>query len=78
MEVKIEETEIIIQVTDEFLDVCQEIRDRELSIEEWRLIESSDMFQCLNFSGGFEEAEDTFCFSYYDKEGKEFFFQIDL
>jgi hypothetical protein len=49
-----------------------------LSIDEWRLIESDDMFQTSHFCGGFDAIENAFCFSYYDKERKEFWFQIDL
>lgn len=36
------------------------------------------MFQSSNFCGGYDTIEDAFCFSYYDQEKKEFWFQIDL
>jgi hypothetical protein len=76
--IEIKETKMIVHVTDEFLTLCQEIIDRKLSIEGWRLIESSDMFQSSSFSGGFDAIEDAFCFSYFDENGKEYWFQIDL
>jgi hypothetical protein len=67
-----------LQITDEFINICQEIASKKLSIDEWKLIESCDMFQSLNFCGGFDEIEDAFCFSYYDEKGKEFWFDISL
>ena len=68
----------MVQITDEFLAICKEIKDKKLSLEEWRLIESCDMFQTSSFCGGFDGIEDAFCFSYYDKERKEFWFQVNL
>lgn len=78
IELKVENTEMIIQVADEFLAICKEIKDKKLSLEQWRLIESCDMFQTSSFCGGFDGIEDAFCFSYYDKERKEFWFQVDF
>jgi hypothetical protein len=74
----IKELKLKILIEDEFLHLCNEIQNRNLSLNEWRKIASTDMFQSPNYCGGFDEIEDAFCFSYYDKDGKEFWFQIDL
>lgn len=65
-------------IQDEFLAICSEILSRKLSIKEWNLIESSDMFQTANYAGGFDGTEMEFTFSYYYKERYEFWFQIAL
>jgi hypothetical protein len=46
-----------LKVTDEFINICQEIISMNLAIEKWRSIESSDMFQSPNFCGGFDAVE---------------------
>ena len=67
-----------IHIDEEFLSICKKIKEKNLSVDEWRLVESDDMFQSSNFCGGYDTIEDAFCFSYYDQEKKEFWFQIDL
>ena len=45
---------------------------------QWAEIESCDMFQTSNYCGGFDADEQAFCFSYFDPNNQEFWFQIDL
>jgi hypothetical protein len=54
------------------------IVDKGLSATEWAERESSDMFQSDHFSGGFDATEGEFLFSYYPKEGGEFWFGLSL
>ncbi len=44
---------------------------------EWAAVESDDMFQEGDYSGGFDADEGEFCFSYYASEG-EIWFQASL
>jgi hypothetical protein len=65
-----------IQVTDEFRSICSEIVSQGKSDAEWAAIESDDMFQSQNFTGGFDATEMAFCFSYVDPSGVEYWFQL--
>jgi hypothetical protein len=65
-------------VTEEFLSVCSQILKENKSEDEWSLIESDDMFQTENIVGGYDADENAFCFSYYDENRQEFWFQITL
>jgi hypothetical protein len=67
-----------IQVDHEFLTLCEEILKEDHSLEEWREIESDDMFQSPHYEGGFDATEDAFCFSYYDSDGGELWFQLTI
>lgn len=67
-----------IPVDDEFLTICEQILKENLSLEEWREIESDDMFQSQRYEGGFDATEDAFCFSYYNSDGSELWFQLEL
>ena len=67
-----------IPVDREFSNLCEEILKEGRSIEEWREIEADDMFQTPHYTGGFDATEDAFCFSYYDPDGSEFWFQLTL
>jgi hypothetical protein len=69
---------IRIPVDHEFSTLCKEILNEHPSIEQWREIEADDMFQSPHYSGGFDATEDAFCFSYYDPDGSEFWFQLTL
>jgi hypothetical protein len=66
------------QTDDEFKDICQQIVAHNLTPEEWREGESDDSFQSGHFCGGYDADEDAFCFSYYDPEQKEWWFQLTL
>ena len=44
----------------EFVEICGEIHAENLTVAEWREIESDDMFQSEHFCGGFEAIEDAF------------------
>ena len=65
-----------IPITEELKEIFKEIIDKDLSIEEWGLIESDDMFQTKLFEGGFDNTEREFTFSYYGED--EYWFQLSL
>lgn len=65
-------------IQEEFLGICNEILDRKISLEDWKSIESDDLFQSTNFKGGFDATEMEFTFSYYNLKAEEFWFQISL
>ena len=65
-------------VDKEFFGICKEILNRKLTLAEWSEIESNDEFQTENYCGGFDETENEFCFSYYDEERTEYWFQKSL
>ncbi len=45
---------------------------------EWAEIEADDWFQSESYCGGFDAEEMAFTFSFYDRSGKEFWFQFPL
>lgn len=65
-------------IESELRDICQDIVDRDQSLDEWREMASSDEFQGERYSGGFEAEEDAFSFSYYGDDSTELFFQFSL
>ena len=67
-----------LEIDQEFLEICKKIVLENKTQIEWAQIESSDMFQTKNYNGGFDETEMEFCFSYYNSDGKEFWFQLPL
>nr|WP_298791819.1 hypothetical protein [uncultured Allomuricauda sp.] len=67
-----------LRIDEEFVSICQQILKEDLDLESWALIESSDQFQTDNYCGGFDSVENEFTFSYYDKNGAKFWFQIPL
>lgn len=67
-----------IPITSELAELFGRIVREHHSEDEWAAIESDDMFQTPHFTGGFDSTEREFCFSYYDQEGREFWFQISL
>jgi hypothetical protein len=64
-------------ISNELKEICINIMNEKLSIESWKEIESSDMFQTENFCGGFDACEEAFLFSYYSAE-REYWFQLNL
>jgi hypothetical protein len=69
---------MLIAVEKEFIDICKMIIRENKGIKEWSLYESDDMFQSEHFCGGFDATENAFCFSYYDDNKNEYWFQISL
>ena len=65
-------------VNEELLEIFKSISKRDLTLTEWREIESDDEFQTENYCGGFDATEDEFCFSYYDTNKMEYWFQKSL
>ena len=46
-----------IPISQEFINICKEIKARSYSISQWSEIESDDMFQSDSFCGGFDADE---------------------
>jgi hypothetical protein len=67
-----------IRVTEDFITLCEKILAAGKTAEEWAEVESDDMFQSTSFSGGFDADEMAFCFSYYDTQHDEFWFQLTM
>lgn len=67
-----------IAVDNEFLSICKNIIQENKDIEDWRLVEADDYFISENYEGGFDATEDAFCFSYYDFNKQEWWFQLTL
>tara|TARA_R110002095_G_scaffold122637_1_gene106530 strand:- start:369 stop:635 length:267 start_codon:yes stop_codon:yes gene_type:complete len=67
-----------IKINAELFSIFKEIIKENKSEAQWSEIESSDMYQDENFSGGFDATENAFCFSYYDRDREEYWFQVTL
>lgn len=67
-----------ISVDPEFVVICKEIINTGLTLDEWHANESDDGIQTEHYCGGFDGIEEAFCFSYYDSEKKEWWFQLSL
>ena len=67
-----------IPVPPEFIDLCKDILSQNLEPADWAGVESDDMFQTPAFCGGYDADEAAFCFSYYDPDGNEYWFQLSL
>jgi len=67
-----------IVLTDEFKTICEDIIKENKSDEEWAEIESDDMFQTKSYCGGYDADEEAFCFSSYNENDDEYWFQLNL
>lgn len=67
-----------ISLSEELVEILEEIKAEKKTLKEWCEIESSDMYQTKHFNGGFDADEEEFTFSYYNDDGKEYWFQIPL
>jgi len=67
-----------LKINQEFKNICKEIINENKSLKEWEEIESDDLFQSQSFCGGFDGTENEFCFSFYDNENKEWWFQLPI
>ena len=67
-----------IDVTDELIAILRQIKARKLDLAGWDAVSSSDMFQSDNFCGGFEGSEGEFTFSFFTRDGDEYWFQFPL
>lgn len=68
----------LLPITPAFRACCAAIVAEARSLDAWALVASDDMFQIGQFEGGFDAIERAFCFSYYDPQGNEFWFQLTL
>jgi hypothetical protein len=66
------------EIDEELYKICEEISSLRKSVEEWKEIESSDMFQSAHYYGGFEADEEAFWFSFYDEKNNEYYFRLTL
>lgn len=62
----------------EFNEILERIILTNKSEEEWDLIESCDYFQTPHYVGGWDATEQAFCFSFYDGEKQEHWFQLSM
>lgn len=67
-----------LKIDIELKSIFEQIMNENKTEDQWSEIESSGMFQTKNYCGGFDALENEFCFSYYDYNQKEFWFQISL
>lgn len=63
-------------VDEEFRGICEAILAQGKSAAEWDRIESDDLFQTEHYTGGYDATEQEFCFSYRDRDRKEWWFQF--
>jgi len=66
----------LLNVDSELLSIVAEIISMNLTLEDWNKQESSDQFQSEHYVGGYDSDEEAFCFSYYNKDNEEFWFDI--
>jgi hypothetical protein len=67
-----------LKVDTELRGICEEIVERDQSLEDWRETESDDEFQTDHYEGGFDADEGAFCFSHFGPDGQELWFQVTL
>jgi hypothetical protein len=67
-----------IPVSEELLTIFRTIVAENKTEDEWAEIESDEMFQTGGFCGGFDATEKAFCFSYFDDNREEYWFQLGL
>jgi hypothetical protein len=65
-------------VDEELRNIARRISQQGRQLEDWRAIESDDMFQTEHYIGGFDATEDAFCFSFCPAAGREHWFQFSL
>jgi hypothetical protein len=61
----------------DFIEICQEIKLENRTVDQWVVVESDGMFQKGKYVGGFDSIEMEFTFSLYEDE-KEYWFQLAL
>ena len=66
-----------VPIDEDLRRIAESIVQEKKSVDEWAEVESDDMFQEGDFSGGFDADEGEFCFSYYGADG-EVWFQMSL
>jgi hypothetical protein len=67
-----------LNIDDELTRLCQSIVVDSTGVSDWSLHESCDAYQSDRYCGGYEAAEEAFCFSYYSSDGTEYWFQLTL
>lgn len=67
-----------LAINEELIKICREIEAENKTDDEWSEIESCDQFQSESYCGGYDGIEQEFTFSYFDKLGKEWWFQFSL
>lgn len=69
---------MIIRIDKNLKEIAQEIIKENLTESEWSERESCDWFQKDNIVGGYDKDENAFCFSYYDENNDEYWFQLTM
>ncbi len=67
-----------IPIEPELRKICQKIIQKGFNIQQWSEIESDDMFQLGSFVDGFDTNEQEFCFSYFEPDKTEYWFQFNI
>jgi len=67
-----------LSIDSELRELCREIADENRPEEEWAEMEADDMFSSESYEGGFDAAEEAFCFSRSSQGGQELWFQLTL
>ncbi|OUR70159.1 hypothetical protein A9Q73_00655 [Bermanella sp. 47_1433_sub80_T6] len=67
-----------IPISEELESICFQIMVKNLTAHQWADIESSNMFQNDVICGGFNAAENMFCFSYFSENDIEYWFHLTL
>jgi len=67
-----------IKVDQELIEILKQIDSESRTPDEWAEIESDDMYQSEHYVGGYDADEEAFCFSYYDENRSEHWFQCTL
>ena len=75
---KVRESKPQLKADGELRSICQQLISENKTEIEWDEIESDDMFETQNFTGGYDATEQEFLFSYYDITGKEWWIYFPL
>ena len=67
-----------LPIDSELLKLLIAIADEQKTEDEWKELESSDMFQSIHYVGGYDSIESAFTFSYFTPDKKEYWFQLNL
>jgi hypothetical protein len=67
-----------IRIDEDMKSIAKSIHEMNLSSEQWAARESDDEFQHGKYCGGYDKDEEAFCFSWWDADGDEFWFQFTL
>jgi hypothetical protein len=67
-----------LKIDQELLSLIAKIQQANLNEDQWAEIESSDMFQSENYSGGYDADDNEFCFSHFSLNRNEYWFSFTI